>query len=312
MKSNFLQSIKNKKSFLKKNLNSSLLIPSIQNKLKKINFKKNLYNLNPASYLESLQDKVEKFANSDVNYVFLKQSKFWISSITWLLSGGTLLAIGWISIAKTEEIVIAPGKLIPKSGVIEVQMPLEGITEEILIKEGEQVKKGQLLIRLDDDITKSRNDALQKNFELNKTIDKKLSFLVKEGAVSELQYLQHQQKLVDIKSEIEANLVRKKYQEILSPADGIVFDLQPKGPGFVARTSQPVLKIVPSDNLIAEVEIDSKKYLLNADESIYIPQKAKHRLTNVGEDELILVEVWFGDNLKEEDIVRYEDIYNRI
>ncbi len=62
----------------------------------------------------------------------------------------------------------------------------------------------------------------------------------------------------------------------------------------------------------AEVEIDSKKYLLNADKSIYIPKKAKHRLTNTGEDDLILVEVWFGDNLKEEDIVRYEDIYDRI
>ena len=62
----------------------------------------------------------------------------------------------------------------------------------------------------------------------------------------------------------------------------------------------------------AKVEIDGKKYLLNADESIYIPKKAKHRLTNDGENDLILVEVWFGDNLKEEDIIRYEDIYDRI
>ena len=35
-------------------------------------------------------------------------------------------------------------------------------------------------------------------------------------------------------------------------------------------------------------------------------------VTATGEDDLILVEVWFGDNLKEEDIVRYEDIYDRI
>ena len=49
-----------------------------------------------------------------------------------------------------------------------------------------------------------------------------------------------------------------KYQEIISPVNGIVFELEPKGPGFVARTSQPVLKIVPFDNLLARVEIDSR------------------------------------------------------
>ena len=57
----------------------------------------------------------------------------------------------YISIAKTEEIVIATGKLEPKGGVIEVQMPLEGVTSEILVKEGERVKKGQVLMRLDTD-----------------------------------------------------------------------------------------------------------------------------------------------------------------
>ena len=49
------------------------------------------------------------------------------------------------------------------------------------------------------------------------------------------------------------------YQEIISPSDGLVFEMKPKGPGFVARTSEPILKIVPIDNLLAKVEIDSRK-----------------------------------------------------
>ena len=48
------------------------------------------------------------------------------------------------------------------------------------------------------------------------------------------------------------------YQKILAPSSGIVFDLKPWGPGFVAQTSQPILKIFPSDNLIAKIEIASK------------------------------------------------------
>jgi hypothetical protein len=42
-----------------------------------------------------------------------------------------------------------------------------------------------------------------------------------------------------------------------------------------------------------------------------MPQCAKNRLTNKGNHSLIVVEMWFGDNLDENDIKRYEDKYNR-
>ena len=38
----------------------------------------------------------------------------------------------------------------------------------------------------------------------------------------------------------------------------MIIELKPKGPGFVAQTSQPILKIVPLDQLIAKVEINSR------------------------------------------------------
>ena len=44
----------------------------------------------------------------------------------------------------------------------------------------------------------------------------------------------------------------------------------------------------------------------------YIPLKEKHRLTNIGVDELILIEVQCGEYLGEDDIVRLADIYGRI
>jgi mannose-1-phosphate guanylyltransferase / mannose-6-phosphate isomerase len=43
----------------------------------------------------------------------------------------------------------------------------------------------------------------------------------------------------------------------------------------------------------------------------YIPLKEKHRLTNVGQDELVLVEVQCGSYLGEDDIVRLADTYGR-
>lgn len=44
---------------------------------------------------------------------------------------------------------------------------------------------------------------------------------------------------------------------------------------------------------------------------IFIPAKAKHRIENVGSEDVIFIEVQTGDTLDEEDIIRYEDVYGR-
>ena len=62
---------------------------------------------------------------------------------------------------------------------------------------------------------------------------------------------------------------------------------------------------------VAEVIINEKTYNLNENEHIFIPQGSKHSLVNRGSKNLIVIEMWFGDNLDEEDIKRYEDIYGR-
>ena len=256
--------IKNK--IISRNINPSIWIQVVKDKVKKsisISYdhaksKIVSHNINPSIWIQVVQDKIEKVIVNDGNEVILKQPRFWAHAITWVLMGGTAFAIGWISIAETDEIVIATGKLVPKGGVFDVQMPLEGITKEILVKEGDRVKKGQVLIRLDTDITQTKNDTLQRNLEYNNSILTKLKFLASEGAVSEIQYLEQKSKVENIKSEISTNLVLLNYQEIVSPIDGLVFELKPKGPGYVARSSQPVVQIVPLDKLLAKIEIDSR------------------------------------------------------
>jgi len=61
----------------------------------------------------------------------------------------------------------------------------------------------------------------------------------------------------------------------------------------------------------AEVTRDDEIFLLQADESSYIPVGAVHRLRNPGEQALHIVEVQCGDYLGEDDIERFEDIYGR-
>lgn len=52
--------------------------------------------------------------------------------------------------------------------------------------------------------------------------------------------------------------------------------------------------------------------LLQTNESTFIPAGHKHRLENPGVLPLVMIEVQSGDYLGEDDIVRFEDIYNRV
>jgi mannose-1-phosphate guanylyltransferase len=51
--------------------------------------------------------------------------------------------------------------------------------------------------------------------------------------------------------------------------------------------------------------------MLQANESTYIPAEHKHRLTNPGQEMLVMIEVQSGSYLGEDDIVRFEDQYGR-
>lgn len=62
----------------------------------------------------------------------------------------------------------------------------------------------------------------------------------------------------------------------------------------------------------ASIIIENKKIILESNNSIYVPKNAKHRISNNGLEKLIIIEVWHGEILDENDIFRYEDIYNRI
>ncbi len=63
---------------------------------------------------------------------------------------------------------------------------------------------------------------------------------------------------------------------------------------------------------VAKVTNHDQTFLLNENQSTYIPIGSKHRLENPGAEDLEMIEVQSGDYLGEDDIVRFEDSYGRI
>jgi mannose-1-phosphate guanylyltransferase/mannose-6-phosphate isomerase len=62
----------------------------------------------------------------------------------------------------------------------------------------------------------------------------------------------------------------------------------------------------------AEVTRNDEILLVHENESIYLPIGAVHRMANPGRIDLELIEVQTGSYLGEDDIVRFEDVYNRL
>ena len=69
-------------------------------------------------------------------------------------------------LAKTDEVVTVTGKLEPLGSVQVIQMPVGGIASEILVQDGEEVKAGQVVMRLDAETTQQRLSSLQESQRL--------------------------------------------------------------------------------------------------------------------------------------------------
>ena len=371
--------------------------------------------------------------------VILRQSHHWSRLILWTIIGVTTFGIIWASVAKIEHAVPAQGKLEPQNAVKEVQSPVSGVVTEILVKDGQRVKKGDLLLKLEPTAAQAQLTSLEKiratlikenqfyrsvlssstspaatdftatqvqlpkeiaslaesrkalvdevllyrtqlggdeqgtnlspeqrarlrvataelnsrvaasqleasqlekqlnqnmvqlanaksRFEVEQGILNKIQTLAEEGGIGKIQYLKQQQevktrqaevdqliqeegrlqlkisqakqqlantvalsqkdlmtqiatnekqiaeidsqlnkvivdnekKLAEIESQLSQTKLNLSYQELRAPDNGTVFDLKPSAPGFVTNTTEPMLKIVPDDGLVAKVYLSNK------------------------------------------------------
>lgn len=365
--------------------------------------------------------------------VLLTRSPHWSRAVVWSIVGVTVFSIAWACIAKTEEAVSAIGKLQPQGAVQDVKVPVNGVVKTVGVRDGQRVKKGDLLLTLDSEAaaaqvksaqtvreaflkenqfyravlggnfasadqslklpvgltaltgnrvalveenqlyrsqlnqaadptlsadqqlrlraaqaeTTSRHAAAQleteqlqrqlaetqvklvdaqNTLQINQQIYSDLAPVAQAGAMSRVQILkqkqafqtsqaqlaqlqqekkrlelaiaQSQQKfqntvaistqdvllkiadnekkiaeidsqlnklivenekqIAEVDSQLKQAQVTLQYQEIRSPVDGTVFDLKATGPGFVANSVEPVLKVVPDNTLQAEVYITNR------------------------------------------------------
>src|SRR5881396_1137907 len=78
-----------------------------------------------------------------------------------LLAGLTL----WAVFGRLDIVAVADGKLVPSSYLKIVQPAEQGIVKEILVKEGERVEEGRVLIRMDAALTDADVKSIQAEYD---------------------------------------------------------------------------------------------------------------------------------------------------
>ena len=72
---------------------------------------------------------------------------------------------GWASTAQISGALIAPGSIVVESNVKKVQHPTGGVVGEVLARDGDLVKAGDVVVRLDDTVTKASLAIVTKNLD---------------------------------------------------------------------------------------------------------------------------------------------------
>ena len=123
--------------------------------------KLHLTSVSPGKKSPSPKSPPPKSAERFDQGVVLKQSPHWSRAIIWTIMGVATFGIVWASIAKIEQSVPAQGQLKPQETLKKVQAPVNGVVEEVLVEDGEQVEKGELLVTLDPTASKAELESLK-------------------------------------------------------------------------------------------------------------------------------------------------------
>ncbi len=134
-----------------------------------------------------------------------------------------------------------------------------GQITHIYVEDGERVKKGQLLAKLNTEIIEKNIDEVKVNLQLAETLYKKQEELWNKKIGSEIQYLQARNKYKALQSRLKTLQSQYKLSFIRSPLSGVV-DVVYQKVGEMGTPGRQLVHVVNLDPLLVKARI-SEKYL---------------------------------------------------
>ncbi|MDP8079185.1 efflux RND transporter periplasmic adaptor subunit [Phocoenobacter skyensis] len=115
----------------------------------------------------------------------------------------------------------ATGKIRPNQGAM-LSAQMSGAVKDVLIKSGQQVTKGQLLVEIDSTVEKANLKAAEAQLPQAKKNYQRYQSLIKSGSASKAEYDNIKATYNQLVANIEALKASIKRRQIYAPFDGVV------------------------------------------------------------------------------------------
>lgn len=145
---------------------------------------------------------------------------------------------------------------------IDIRAKVDGYIEKIYVQEGEQVKKGQLLFKLETQTANQEASASKANITAAQVEVNRLKPLVDRNIISDVQLATANANLASAKSMYQGILAKINYASIKSPVNGIVGSLPLRIGSYVSsQTAEPLTRISDVSTVFAYFSINEKQQL---------------------------------------------------
>ena len=132
-----------------------------------------------------------------------------------------------------------------------------GRIQSLLIRQGDQVRAGQLLVVLDQTQLQEQVRALEGQRQESLLNYQRFEFLARQGAASAIQRDAQRQNLLAADANLRARRADLAYKDLRAPIDGVVSDVAVK-PGDVISAGTPFTTIQRTARLLARLEVSSR------------------------------------------------------
>ena len=152
----------------------------------------------------------------------------------------------------------ASGSVIPVNEAF-ISPEVNGQVSEILVNEGDRVKKGQLLMRLNTDITDKTIQEVETSLALATDVFNRQKRLWDQKIGSEIQFLEAKNNKASLENRLATLRAQLEMSDITAPIDGIIEKVNLKK-GELAVPGMQVIQLVNLSKLYVRADI-SENYL---------------------------------------------------
>lgn len=145
---------------------------------------------------------------------------------------------------------------------IDIRAKVDGYIEKIYVQEGQEVKKGQLLFKLETQSATQDASAAKAKVAAAQVEVSRLKPLVDRNIISDVQLETAKANLASEKSAYQSIVARINYASIKSPVNGIVGTLPLRLGSYVSsQTTEPLTRISDVSTIYAYFSVNEKQQL---------------------------------------------------